>query len=220
MQHAGRTGEQLAHKFQFVKISILSDERAGNFSQMGERKREPTMKKLILSFVIILVVVALALCTATYVLAGGAASGRFIRSNSAGGVSGGSARGFVGPESNGGHVRAFASDGQGNVAGGSVRGYKGPNGQTAVRGGEFTRSSDGSIQHKSGVTVSGEAGTVSSAGSYSRDASGNGSGQRSTTATSSTGAQYQGSTTYSSGTLTHTGTCYDASGNPVSCPGK
>lgn len=56
------------------------------------------------------------------------------------------------------------------------------------------------------------------AGGIGRDADGNVSGARDTTATGANGNGYTGSTTVSGGTVTHTGTCTNASGETITCP--
>ena len=53
-----------------------------------------------------------------------------------------------------------------------------------------------------------------------RDANGNVVGGRSTTATGQNGNSYDGSTTVSNGTVTHTGTCTNAAGEVISCRGN
>jgi hypothetical protein len=148
----------------------------------------------------------------------GFGGGHVTRKNAAGGVTSGGGRAIKG--ASGGYVggHGVATDGQGNAAGGSAQAFKGPNGAMGARAGGFTRSADGSVQHKSGGAVSGAKGTASSSGSMTKDAGGNVSGSRDTTAKSTSGATYDGSTTYDKDTgVTHTSTCTNASGELVPC---
>jgi hypothetical protein len=184
------------------------------YCQAIRSRRE--MKRIL---VVAMVLAAVALWHSDLVYAQGAGGGHLIKKNQAGGVSGGSARGFKGEDAAGGSVTQFATDGNGNAEGGNVKAFKGPN-AAGARAGVTTRKADGSVQHQSGMAATGQQGTVSSSGSYSKDASGNRSGERSTTATSTSGASAQGQTTYSGGDVTHTTTCYDAKGNAVACPKK
>ena len=165
------------------------------------------MKKIA---IITIIVFLFSLVYVDVISAGGFGSARGVKTNKAGGVSGGMTRGFKGENASGGQARTFATDGQGNVAAGSASAVKGPNGGGARAGG-FTRTSDGAVQHKSGMAVSGQAGTATTQGSFNKDSSDNVNGERSTSATSQAGNQYQGSTTYNSGTgVSHSGKCYDA----------
>lgn len=171
---------------------------------------------------IVLVVVAaaaIALCQGECVYAQGAGGAHVIKKNQAGGVSGGAVRGFKGQNAAGVSATEVVTDGSGNVEAGNVKAFKGPN-AAGARAGVTTRKADGSVQHQSGMAATGQQGTVTSSGSYAKDASGNRSGERSTTATSTSGASVQGQTTYSGGDISHTTTCYDAAGNAVACPKK
>jgi hypothetical protein len=178
----------------------------------GRRK----MKRILM---VAVVLAAVALWQSDLVYAQGAGGGHFIKKNQAGGVSGGAARGFKGEDAAGGSVTQFATDGNGNAEGGNVKAFKGPN-AAGARAGVTTRKADGSVQHQSGMAATGQQGAINSSGSYSKDPSGNRSGERSTTATSTSGASVQGQTSYSGGDLSHTTTCYDANGNAVACPKK
>lgn len=187
------------------------------FTQKDIRK-ETRMRKTLL---IVTVVFVFGLWLAASAGAQGAGRAGFVKKNSAGGVTAGSvsgARGALGATARAGGV---VSDGQGNVAGGSTRAIRGPQGGVGVRAGGFTRSSDGTVQHQSGAAMAGKNGYAVTSGSVSKDSQGNVSGRRDTSVTSKSGAQYDGSTTYSSSTgISHAGTCYDANGNVVTCPGK
>lgn len=169
--------------------------------------------------VVVIVLAAVILWQSDFGYAQGAGGGHFVKKNQAGGVSGGAVRGFKGEDAAGGSVTQIATDGNGNVEGGNVKAFKGPN-TAGARAGVTTRKADGSVQHKSGMAATGQQGTVNSSGSYSKDASGNRSGARATTATSTSGASVQGQTSYSGGDLTHSTTCHDAGGNAVACPKK
>jgi hypothetical protein len=63
-------------------------------------------------------------------------------------------------------------------------------------------------------------GSASTSGGVTKDANGNVVGGRSTTATGQNGNSYDGSTTVSNGTVTHTGTCTNAAGEVISCRGN
>ena len=144
--------------------------------------------------------------------------------NASGGYSAGSVRGFRTPYGGSGHGWAAASDGQGNAVVSSGRAFRGPNGNQAMRAGYTTRTSDGAIQHQGGSGWQGKYGQGTSQTSFSSDGQGNASGSVNTTYSANNGSSYQGNTSasYSNGsaTITHTGTCYDVSGNAVSCPSR
>ena len=60
---------------------------------------------------------------------------------------------------------------------------------------------------------------TSRSASASGDGQGNASGVRNTSATSAAGNSYQGQTTATTGQgVQHSGTCYNAAGEEVSCP--
>ncbi|KAF1727450.1 hypothetical protein [Pseudoxanthomonas japonensis] len=114
--------------------------------------------------------------------------------------------------------RAWQADGQGNASAwrnGSIAGTNG--GSASVDRGAY-RNADGSAGRQGSAYVNGpHGGTASTSGGISRDADGNVSGARSTTATGANGNGYTGSTTVSGGTVTHTGTCTNASGETIAC---
>lgn len=101
----------------------------------------------------------------------------------------------------------------------NMRAVRGPYGGYAARAGSTSVNPDGSASHRSGFAAAGARGSVESSGSASRDASGNVTQSRSTTATSAvTGNSVQSSTSYSSGSgLTHSATCYSAAGAVIPC---
>lgn len=179
---------------------------------------EGTMKRTLLIFVLVFV---FGIWLVESVQAQGAGRAGFVRKNSAGGVSAGRAGGFKGPNAASAHASSVATDGQGNAVGGSTRAFKGAGGQTGVRAGGFNRSSDGTIEHKSSAAVEGEKGYANTQRSFSKDSQGNVSGKTETNVNSKSGGNYQGSTTYETGSgVSHSGTCYDAGGNVVPCPEK
>lgn len=109
--------------------------------------------------------------------------------------------------------RDWQRDGEGNASmnrSGSVTGAKGG---TAERQGSIVRNADGSLSHQasgSGTTANG--GTIESSGGFTRDADGNVDGSRSTTATNANGGTYNGTTNWSDGQVTHSGTMTNANG--------
>lgn len=118
--------------------------------------------------------------------------------------------------------RVVRSDDQGNVSkskGGLVRT---PNGGQGGRFSNTVRGADGSVQHQSGMKVSGEKGGVETSGGYQRDANGNLTQNRDTSITNAqTGNTYQGSTQYSKDTgVNHSATCFDGSGSEIVCPSR
>ncbi len=145
--------------------------------------------------------------------------GRFLCSNPAGGVSGGSATRLRGPE--GGGLRrsqGFATDGQGNAVRGRSDAFQTQGGARGWRRSSTSKSSDGTIQHHSSGAVSGENGTATSSGSFTRSADGTASGSHSTSASKSSGASYDGSTTYNkTDGIQHNGVCANATGAIVDC---
>jgi hypothetical protein len=142
------------------------------------------------------------------------------RANAQGGTTAGSAA--AGTTAAGGRYArgaGVATDGAGNAVGGSGAAVQTANGSTAARGGAFQRNADGSFQRGGGFAVSGVNGTAQSQGTVSGDGQGHVVGSRSTQATSTSGATYDGQTDFDSETgVSHTGTCTDASGNAVACP--
>ena len=84
----------------------------------------------------------------------------------------------------------------------------------------LTPSADGSLQHDSGFNASNSKGSVQSQGSATRDAQGDVTQSRTTTATSaSTGDTLKSTTSYNKDTgLEHSVNCFDASGNAIACP--
>lgn len=148
----------------------------------------------------------------------GYASGRFVRENAAGGVSGGSGSAIRGPGGAGYRSRGYATDGQGNAAAGTGGAYRTPYGSGA-RAGVTTHSSDGTTSHESTGGASGTRGRFYSHGSSSYNPETGLDASRSTEATSKmTGSSYSGETSYTkSEGVTHSSTCYDAAGNPIDC---
>ena len=148
------------------------------------------------------------------------ASGRVLRQNSSGGVTGGSFHAGRGPNGGGfASGRAINTDGAGNgsvVSGGA---FRAANGTTGARAGKTTWNADGSASHQSGFRASGAKGSAQSSGSATRSADGTVNQSRTTTATSSaTGDTRSTTESCSSGNgVTRTTTCTDAAGNTIAC---
>lgn len=151
-----------------------------------------------------------------------AAGARVVQhDNPAGGQTVGGSRHAAGPNGGGAAQRGFVrSDAEGNVQKGNVRMFRTPNDGQALRFGNTVRGSDGSVQHQSGVRASGDKGSLQTSGGYQRDAEGNLTQNRDTTMTNAqTGNSYQGNTQYNKDSgVTHTATCFDASGAEIACP--
>lgn len=123
----------------------------------------------------------------------------------------------------GGAVRArgVRQNADGSVTRASGGAYRTPNGGTSVRKSTTTVNPDGGATRNGSYDAAGPRGSVSSNGSVSRDADGNWTGGRTTSATNAaTGNSYQGSTMIdpATGKPVHSGTCYDASGAVIACP--
>lgn len=110
-----------------------------------------------------------------------------------------------------------------NAAGGTTTAgagaWHGPYGGYSARAGSTSVNPDGSASHRSGFSAVSGRGTVQSTGSATRDASGQVQQSRSTVATSAvTGNSVHSSTSYGTGSgITHTATCYSASGAVIAC---
>jgi len=118
-----------------------------------------------------------------------------------------------------GGVRAIRANAGGGYTYGAAVGRRGPNGGIGARAGTTTVNADGSASHRSGLQASGSRGSIQSSGSATRDASGNVTQSRSTSATNAvTGNSVQSSSSYNSATgLTRSATCYNASGAVIAC---
>ena len=115
--------------------------------------------------------------------------------------------------------RDWQADGQGNASGSRSGNIAGTDGGSAGYDRSAYRNADGSAGRQGSAYANGpNGGAASTSGGISRDADGNVSGARSTTATGANGNSYNGSTTLSGGTVTHTGTCTNASGEAIACP--
>jgi hypothetical protein len=115
--------------------------------------------------------------------------------------------------------RTWQADGQGNASAARSGSISGANGGNAGYEGSAYRNADGSAGRQGSAYANGpNGGTASTSGGISRDADGNVMGARSTTATGANGNSYNGSTTVSGGTVSHTGTCTNASGETIACP--
>lgn len=154
--------------------------------------------------------------------AAGRARSRAVTANPAGGATGTvNASGSHWRGGNHQRGRTWQGDGQGNASGSSGASANGANGGHAERQGSFYRNADGSAGRTGSASATGaNGGHASTSGGITRNADGTVSGVRDTTATGRNGNGYQGSTTYSDGTLTHTGTCTNAAGETIACRGN
>ncbi|GAA5005539.1 hypothetical protein FNZ56_06055 [Pseudoluteimonas lycopersici] len=117
--------------------------------------------------------------------------------------------------------RDWQRDGEGNASMTRSGSVTGANGGTAERQGSITRNADGSLTHQaSGSATNANGGTMETSGGFTRDADGNVTGSRDTSATNKNGGTYEGSTSWSDGKVTHTGTCTNSAGATVDCPSK
>ncbi|MDG2517144.1 hypothetical protein [Lysobacter soli] len=114
-----------------------------------------------------------------------------------------------------GHVHG---DGRGNVDGHTRAYTRTAHGGTVERHESFYRHSDGSAGRQRSTHVDGAHGTtLTGSGAIARDAHGHLTGSRSTQITGPHGTQYAGSTSVANGTVTHTRSCTNASGDAVTC---
>ncbi|WP_454832812.1 hypothetical protein [Pseudoxanthomonas wuyuanensis] len=117
--------------------------------------------------------------------------------------------------------RNWQADGQGNASGARSGSATGAYGGHADYQQSAYRNADGSAGRQGSAHVDGRnGGTATVSGGVTRDADGNVSGVRSTTATGANGNHYSGSTTVSDGTLVHTRSCTNASGEAIACRGN
>ncbi len=176
--------------------------------------------------------------------AAGRVKARGAKPNAEGGVTAGRASATRGPNGGGAvRGRGVTTDGQGNGKAVSGGAYQGPNGGTGARAGSTVRNADGSVQHQSGAQWAGQNSSGSTQGGVTRDADGNVSGGRQTSATGTQGGSYNAQTNYDNGTLdrnvdatsrngnsyesnvtgtkgegvTRTATCYDPNGAVIPC---
>ncbi|KAF1710113.1 hypothetical protein [Pseudoxanthomonas sacheonensis] len=116
--------------------------------------------------------------------------------------------------------RNVQSDGQGNASGWRNASVSGANGGSASSQGSFYRNADGSAGRQGSATAtSANGGTASTSGGFTKNPDGTYSGGRETSATGANGNSYNGSTAYENGSITHTGTCTNAAGEVIACPG-
>lgn len=106
----------------------------------------------------------------------------------------------------------------GSISAASGGAFKLNNGAYGGRASTTTVNPDGSASHQGGFSASGVNGSINSSGSASRNPDGTYAGSRTTNASNAAGDTYSGSTSYSNGSFTHTGTCHDAAGNTIACP--
>lgn len=147
---------------------------------------------------------------------------RFAHRNAEGGTTRGVEAAHAGEAASGARGHLLRTDGNGNATVTSGAAVKTENGGVFKRAGRTTRSADGSVQHDSGFNASNSKGSVQSQGSASRDAQGDVTQSRTTTATSaSTGDTMKSSTSYNKDTgVEHNVSCFDASGNAITCPAR
>jgi hypothetical protein len=114
--------------------------------------------------------------------------------------------------------RAWQADGYGNASGSRSRDIAGSRGGSAGYDRSAYRTADGDAGRQRSSYVNGpHGGSAVASGAFTRDADGNVSGARSTAATGANGNHYSGSTTVSGGTLVHTRSCTNASGEAIAC---
>ncbi|WP_238394720.1 hypothetical protein [Pseudoxanthomonas wuyuanensis] len=117
--------------------------------------------------------------------------------------------------------RNWQADGQGNASGARSGSAAGAYGGHAGYQQSAYRNADGSAGRQGSAHANGRyGGSGSTRGALARDADGNVNGARSTNATGANGNHYSGSTTMSDGTLVHTRSCTNASGEAVACRGN
>lgn len=116
--------------------------------------------------------------------------------------------------------RGTVQNDDGSVTTRSGGAYQGANGSQAKRASTTTVSPDGSASRSGEAYASGPNGSASSAGGFQRDANGNWSGGRTTSATNAnTGNSYSGSTAIDPATVkpVHSASCTDAAGTVIPC---
>ncbi|MGE4410893.1 MAG: hypothetical protein AB7D33_10030 [Sphingobium sp.] len=121
----------------------------------------------------------------------------------------------------GARARGTVRNEDGSLTRASGGAWRNANGGTSVRGATTTVNPDGSGTRTSNAYASGAKGTASSSGTLSRDAEGNWTGNRNSTATNAaTGNSYSGSVSIdpATGQPVRTATCTDASGAVIACP--
>lgn len=147
---------------------------------------------------------------------------RFSHQNADGGVTRGFGAAHAGEAASGARGHVVRTDGQGNgsVTSGAVVSTE--SGGVFKRAGHTTRNADGSAQHDSGFTGSNSKGSVQSQGSATRDAQGDVTQNRTTTATSAnTGNSAVSTSSYSKdGGFDHSVNCFNATGAAIACPKK
>lgn len=149
---------------------------------------------------------------------------RFAHRNAEGGTTRGFEAAHAGEAASGarGHLLRTDGNGNGNATVTSGAAVSTESGGIFKRAGRTTRSADGSVQHNSGFNASNSKGSMQSQGNATRDAQGDVTQSRTTTATSaSTGDTLRSSTSYSKDTgVEHSVNCFDASGNAITCPAR
>lgn len=117
-----------------------------------------------------------------------------------------------------GRQRSWHADHRGNAHGSRSGYYHGAGGTDVDYRRSAYRHADGSAGRQGSTRVHGRrGGYLDTSGSLARDADGQVSGSRNTTIVGRDGKRYDGSTSIVDGTLTHTRSCSNAAGEPVSC---
>lgn len=140
--------------------------------------------------------------------------------NEDGGFRRGSASGFsTGNDSGAARYRRGVSDGEGNIRGSSAGVFIGPNGSQGSRATRFQRNSDGSAEASGTASWRGANGSrIDRSGSANYDPDSGLDANRSTEATGASGNSFEGSSSYNRDDgYSRQGSCYDASGNEISC---
>lgn len=116
--------------------------------------------------------------------------------------------------------RGAVRNADGSVTAASGGAFRTATGARSARGSTTTVNPDGSATRRGGFAASGVRGSAASQGTVIRNADGTYSGGRSTTATSTTGATYNGSVQIdaATGKPVRSATCTNASGAIVACP--
>lgn len=117
--------------------------------------------------------------------------------------------------------RGHTTNSDGSLTAASGGAFKLNNGAYGARASTTTVNPDGSATHSGSAYTAGARGTASTTGGFTRNADGTVSGARDTDITAANGNGYSGSTTYATGSgVSHSGSCHDASGATIACPGR
>lgn len=183
-----------------------------------------TRKSFAMLMVMAMVVAGFALGLVTVTAHPAEAGGGYVfkgaGQNDAGGITAGSRRAIRGE--NGNYYKngkGLWTDGSGNVKSRRVKGFQAPNGSSGAVASGTTRTTDGSLQHKSNAQYNGQNVSASSSGNFTKSADGQLTATRQSSATTASGAGYTGSTSYDPATgLSTTRVCTNQYGETVPCP--